>query len=129
MLGMRGAEWQRYHDEYVDRVEQEGLAAYAAAQITERADSGFVAAESQRSEVYAEMEGLVDAALGLHDFLLQNEGSIEFRPGATSASDPNVDPVLEIAAPAEQRTQMAEMFEQITGSLASLDRVSNWWRR
>ena len=127
MQGMRAADWQLYHDKYVDRVGQEGLDADVAAQVTERADSGFVAAQPQRGEAYAEMESLVGAALDLHAFLLQNESRIEFRPGVTSASDPNVDPVLEIAASAEDRAQMQQLFGGITDALdalGSLDRVT-----
>ncbi|MDH3423232.1 MAG: hypothetical protein OEN00_09585 [Gemmatimonadota bacterium] len=128
MQGMRAADWQLYHDKYVERLGQAGgLVQAAAAQVTERADSGFVAASPERSAAYAEMESLVDAALDLHAFLLQNEARIEFRPGLTSATDPNVDPVLEISAPAEDRARMLEMFEDITDALdalGSLERVT-----
>jgi hypothetical protein len=125
--GLRAADWQRFHDSYVARVDQAGLDPAAAAQITERADSGFVAAQPQREEAYAQLERLVDAALGLHDFLLLNEGDILYRPGATSANDPSVDPVLEIAASGAQRDRMLETFDEITGALnalGSLDRVT-----
>jgi hypothetical protein len=127
MEGMRAAEWQVYHDKFVELVEQEGVTAEAAGQITERADSGFVAAQAQRSQAYTEMETLVVAALDLHDFLLQNEAAIEFRPGVASASDPTVDPVLEISASAVLRGRMLEMFDDITSALdglGSLDRVT-----
>jgi hypothetical protein len=125
--GMRATEWQAYHDRLVERVGGEGLAAEAAAQVTERADSGFVAAQPLRRRAYLELETLVDAALALHDFLVQNEAQIEYRPGVTSTADPNVDPVLEIAASADLRAQMLAMFGDITDSLevlGSLDRVT-----
>ena len=125
--GLRSAEWQTYHDKYVEAVAQAGLEGDAAAQITERADSGFVAALSRREAAYAELERLAGAALELHDFLLQNEADIVFRPGATSANDPTVDPVLEIAAPDDDRDRMLNMFDEITealDALGSLDRVT-----
>jgi hypothetical protein len=125
--GLRAAEWQLYHDKYVDRMGGEGLDAETAALLTERADSGFVAAQPQRREAYAELDRLVGAALDLHDFLVANEAEILFRPGVTSASDPSVDPVLEIAAPADDRTRMLAMFDDITDALdglGSLDRVT-----
>lgn len=118
--GLRASEWQMYHDKYVERVSQAGLDATAAAQITERADSGFVAAEQQRRAVYGVLQRLVEASLGLHDFLLQNESVVEYRPGVTNATDPSVDPVLEIRAPAQARDRMLELFDEITGSLGEL---------
>lgn len=127
MEGMRAAEWQLYHDKYVERVGREGMAAETAAQLTERADSGFVAAQPQREQAYTQMETLAEASLALHDFLLENEDRIEHRPGVTSATDPNVDPVLEIAASEVLRSRMLQMFDDITDSLealGSLDRVT-----
>lgn len=127
MTGLHDAEWQGYHDAFVARVANEGLDDQAVAQITERADSGFVAAQPQRLAALAEMERLVDSSLDLHDFLLENEANIDFRPGVTSASDPNVDPVLEISAPAADRERMTQLFDDITDALdalGSLDRVT-----
>jgi hypothetical protein len=127
MAGLHGAEWQSYHDALAIRVGNEGLDAQAVAQITERADSGFVAAEPRRLAALAEMERLVDSSLDLHDFLLENEADIEFRPGVTSAADPNVDPVLEISAPAGDRERINQLFDGITDALdalGSLDRVT-----
>jgi len=127
LAGLRDAEWQGYHDAFVARAANEGLDATALAQVTERADSGFVAAQPQRMAALGEMERLVDASLDLHDFLLANESDIDFRPGVTSASDPNVDPVLEISAPADDRERMNELFREITealDALGSLDRVT-----
>jgi len=125
--GLRDAEWQGYHDAFAARAANEGLDAQAVAQVTERADSGFVAAQPQRLAALAEMERLVDASLDLHDFLVSNEAEIEFRPGVTSANDPNVDPVLEITAPADDRQRMLQLFDEITDALdalGSLDRVT-----
>ena len=45
----------------------------------------------------------------------------------TSASDPNVDPVLEISAPPADRERMTQLFDEITDaldSLGALDRVT-----
>jgi hypothetical protein len=125
--GLRVADWQAYHDAYAAAVSRAGLAAEAAGQVTERADSGFVAAQPQRDLAYAELEQLVYAALELHDFLLDNEADIVFRPGATSANDPTVDPILEIAAPQDDVERMLAFFDEITDALdalGSLDRVT-----
>jgi hypothetical protein len=127
LAGLRDAEWQGYHDAFAARAANEGLEAQGLTQVTERADSGFVAAQPQRMAALGEMERLVDASLDLHDFLLANESEIDFRPGVTSASDPNVDPVLEISAPADDRERMNELFLEITealDALGSLDRVT-----
>jgi hypothetical protein len=121
---LRAGDWERYHDALLERVEAEGLSAAEAAIVVERADSGFVAAEASRAEIYAVMERLVFAALDLHDFLIDNEESIEYQPATTST----VDPVLE-AVPATQAIgdQMWDMVDEITESLdalGSLDRVT-----
>ena len=125
--GLRDADWQLYHDQYVAAASAAGLADDVAAQLTERADSGFVAAQARRDAAYGELERLAGAALDLHDFLVDNEADIVYRPGATSANDPTVDPVLEIAAPDDDRAQMVEMFDEITealDALGTLDRVT-----
>jgi hypothetical protein len=125
--GLRDADWQLYHDKYVEAVEGAGVDPEVAAQLTERADSGFVAAQPSRELAYGELQRLSDAALDLHDFLVENEDDIVFRPGVTSATDPSVDPVLEIQAPDAARDSMLGMFDEITealDALGSLDRVT-----
>jgi hypothetical protein len=122
--GLRSGDWQIYHDALVARVQAAGVSAGEAAIIVERADSGFVVAEERRREVYDAMERLVLASLDLHDFLIENEGNIEYRPASSST----VDPVLE-AVPSSQAIgdRMWDMVDAITESLdalGSLDRVT-----
>ena len=124
MRGVRAADWQLYHDKLVARAGAERLAADTAAMILERADSGLVAAQAMRQGAYATMDDLVDAALGLHEFLVANEANIEYRPATTSTADPILEAVPSTQAIGDQ---MLEMVDRITGALAelgSLDRVT-----
>lgn len=121
---LRAGDPQIYHDALVARVETAGLSAEESAIVVERADSGFVAAEERRMQTYDALERLVIASLDLHDFLVENEESIEYRPASSST----VDPVLE-AVPSSQAIgdRMWDMVEAITESLdalGSLDRVT-----
>jgi len=125
--GLRAADGQGYVDRYEEQLSGSGLAEDAQEQVAERGEAGFRAAQPQRMAAYSELQRLVDAALDLHEFLVANEADIVFRPGVTSASDPRVDPVLEIAAPDDDRERMLSMFDEITealDALGSLDRVT-----
>jgi hypothetical protein len=124
MQGVRAADWQGYHDRYVERVGQSGLGADQAAQIVERADAGFVAAAAQRAQVYAEMETLVDAALALHDFLLANEARIEYRPAATSTADPVLEAVPNSPEIGDRMWNLVDQVTDALDAIGSLDRVT-----
>jgi hypothetical protein len=122
--GLRTGDWQIYHEALEARVAAAGLTPEEAALVLERADSGFVAAEAGRRGAYDALERLVVASLDLHDFLLDNEAQIEYRPAISSTADP----VLE-AVPASTaiRDRMWGMVDEITASLdalGSLDRVT-----
>ena len=124
MRGVRAAEWQLYHDKLVARAEAEGIAADTAAMIVERADSGFVAAEAMRAGAYTTMDELVDAALGLHDFLVANEANIEYRPATTSTADPILEAVPNSSAIGDQMLEMVDRITEALAELGSLDRVT-----
>jgi len=122
--GLRNADWQLYHDKFAARAQAAVAAPDTAAMLIERADSGFVAAESQRGDAYAALQRLVDASLDLHDFLLQNEDNIEYRPANTSTADPVLEAVPSSAALGDQMWGMVERITDALDALGSLDRVT-----
>lgn len=124
MQGVRAAEWRLYHDKLVARAGAEGIAADTAAMIVERADSGFVAAQAMRDGAYAAMDDLVDAALGLHEFLVANEANIEYRPANTSTADPILEAVTNTPALGDQMLEMVDRITEALAELGSLDRVT-----
>ena len=124
MQGVRAAEWRLYHDKLLGRAQAEGIAADTVAMIVERADSGFVAAQATRSEAYATIDALVDAALGLHDFLVLNEANIEYRPATTSTADPILEAVPSTAALGDQMLERVDAITDALARIGPLDRVT-----
>ena len=122
--GLRSGDWQVYHDALVARVEAAGLSADEAAIIVERADSGFVAAEERRREAYDAMDRLVVASLDLHDFLLDNEASIQYQPAGSSTADPVLEAVPSTQAIGDRMWEMVEAITESLDALGSLDRVT-----
>lgn len=114
---LRQGDPRSYHDALVARANAAGLSPEDAAIVVARADSGFVAAEDERHAAYDAMERLVLSSLDLHDFLVENEANIEYRPASSST----VDPVLE-AVPASPAIgdRMWDMVDQITDALDAL---------
>ncbi len=86
--------------------------------LVARAESGFDAASQARERTYGQVDSVVDAALGLHDFLLANQGDIEYTP----ASSGTADPVLE-ARPATERIgdALEDHLARLTDALDELD--------
>jgi hypothetical protein len=125
MQGVRGAEWRLYRDKLALRVGAAGIAADTVAMMLERADAGFVSAAAARTEAYADLERLVETALALHDFLVLNDASIDYRPAAVSTADPILEAVPSSPALGDQ---MEERIADYTGSLdaalGSVDRVT-----
>ena len=111
---VRSTDAQLFHDRYVLQVEAAGIAADTAAILIERADSGFVAAREGRFEAYILMDELLNAALDLHAFLLDNQQQIRFEPGSG-------DPLLE-AVPSTEALgdEMWGLVNGITDALAEL---------
>ena len=118
LAGVRAMDSQTFHANYERSMAAEGVSAANRALLLERADSGFVAAAGVRDDTYALVDQLIDAALGLHDFLIANEQSIEYTPASTITSDP----VLE-AKPStpEIREAMDERIDQVMQALDELD--------
>lgn len=114
-----------FHQRFQARLEAERVPADTAAILLERADSGFLATRPQRLAAYALMGDLVDAALALHQFLLDNEADISYEPAAGGVSR---DPVLEaVPSTPELGNRMWDMVDRITGALdalGTLDRVT-----
>jgi hypothetical protein len=124
MDGVRAADWRRYHDQLVESAQAAGLAADASVMITERADSGFVAATDARLAAYETLDQVVDAALALHAFLIDNEDDIEYRPATSSTADPILEAVPSSRALGDR---LLDLVDGVTGGLAdlgSLDRVT-----
>jgi hypothetical protein len=125
MDGVHAADWQRYHEELVESAQAAGLAADTAAMIVERADSGYSFATDTRAEVYATMDGVVDAALALHQFLLANEANIEYRPASSSTADPILEAVPSTPAIGDQMLELVDgVTEALGDAMGSLDRVT-----
>jgi len=122
--GLRAGEWQAYHDALESRANGAGLSGEDVAIVLERADSGFVAAEEQRLAAYDAMERLVVASLDLHDFLLENEANIEYRPAIASTADPVLQAVPSTPAIGDRMWEMVEEITESLDALGSLDRVT-----
>ena len=121
LAGLRAIAGQTFHANYERSMAAAGVSAENGALLLERADSGFVAAAGRRHETYALVDELIDAALGLHDFLIANEQNIEYTPASTITSDP----VLE-AKPStpEIRQAMEDRIDRVTEALDELDYLS-----
>lgn len=115
---VRNTDLAVFHAKYVEQVAETELDETQAALMTERADSGFVAARDGRFEAYILMDDLVNASLNLHQFLVDNEELIDYDPAASGVSS---DPVLE-AVPATEtlRDEMWALVGGITGALQDL---------
>ena len=122
---VRSTDAQLFHDKYVQQTEAARIAADTAAMLIERADSGFVAARDRRLEAYNLMDDLLNAALDLHLFLLDNEQLIAYEPATAGVSR---DPVLEAVPSTEMLgEEMWGLVGGITDALAALgtlDRVT-----
>jgi hypothetical protein len=122
--GLRSGDWQIYHEALEARVAAAGLRPEEAALVLERADSGFVAAEDGRRGAYDALERLVVASLDLHDFLLDNEAQIEYRPATSSTADPVLEAVPASTAIGDRMWGMVDEITASLDALGSLDRVT-----
>ena len=92
--------------------------------LVERARAGFQAGRSERRAVYRKLGAVVDAALGLHEFLLANEDRIQYDPALGSSRDPVLEAVPDTP---EFGNDMWDRVDGITASLdalGALDRVT-----
>jgi hypothetical protein len=124
MDGVRAADWRRYHDELVQGAQAAGLDATAAAMVVERADSGYVVAADARAAAYEVLDQVVDAALALHAFLLDNEEAIEYRPASSSTVDPILEAVPSSAAVGDRMLDLVDAVTEGLSDMGSLDRVT-----
>lgn len=107
-----------FHDMYLVQVEAAGIAADTAAMLVERADSGFLATRADRFEAYNQMDDLINAALDLHMFLVDNEDYITYEPAAGGLSR---DPVLEAIPDTKMLgDEMWGLVDNITDALDTL---------
>ena len=123
--GVRSTDAQLFHDEYVLQVEAAGVATDTAAMLIERADSGFVASRDGRFEAYNLMDDLVNAALDLHTFLLDNEQLIAYEPAIAGVSrDPVLEAVPSTEALGEEMWGLVGGITDALSALGALDRVT-----
>jgi hypothetical protein len=122
--GVRAADWRRYHDELVEGAGAAGLDADAAAMVVARADSGYVAAADARAGAYEALDQVVDAALSLHTFLLDNEDAIDYRPASSSTADPILEAVPSSAAIGDRMLDLVDEVTEGLSDMGSLDRVT-----
>jgi hypothetical protein len=95
-----------------------GVSAEDEQAMLERAQAGFLASRPDRRPIYEQLRNVTDAALGLHEFLVANEASIEYDPAAGGSSR---DPVLEaVPATPELGKDMWDRVDRITQSLDAL---------
>ncbi|HSG48007.1 MAG TPA: hypothetical protein VLA43_09365, partial [Longimicrobiales bacterium] len=123
--------WQRYRT-FVDtlraseedlfragleaRLVAQGIQGEVLAVRVTRGMQDFRADSARRAERYGAMNGLAEAALSLHGFLVDRSGSIRYAP---AGADPTGDPVLE-AVPLDEATRR-ELWERVDRLLAAVD--------
>ncbi len=122
---VRHTDTKVFHEQYVKQLDSAGIKGDTARMLLARADSGFLATRAARFEAYNQMDDLTNAALDLHQFLLDHEADITYAPAAAGVSE---DPVLE-AVPRTKALgdQMWAMVDRITGALnelGTLDKVT-----
>lgn len=122
---IRADDTRLFHDGYVKQLEAASITGDTARMLLQRADSGFLATRQDRWAAYALMDDLVNAALDLHEFLMENESQIDYDPAAGGVSR---DPVLE-AVPKTKAlgTEMWSRVDRITAALdtlGTLDKVT-----
>ncbi len=122
---VRATDTKVFHDQFAKRLDSAGIRGDTAQMLQARADSGFLATRRARFEAYDEMDDLTNAALDLHQFLLDHEADITYAPAAGGVSE---DPVLE-AVPNTKAlgNRMWSMVDRITGALnelGTLDKVT-----
>jgi hypothetical protein len=122
--GVRAGEWQLYHDKMLALASAQGIAADTTAMLVERADSGFVATAEAREAAYATVDRLVEASLGLHEFLIANEANIEYRPASTSTADPILEAVPNTTALGDQMLERVDQVTEALSEIVALDRVT-----
>lgn len=107
------------------RLDSAAVTGPEAETLSNRARAGFQAARPDRRVPYRQLGAVIDAAMGLHEFLVTNEDEIEYDPAAGGSSR---DPVLEaVPATPELGEAMWARVDQITESLdglGALDRVT-----
>ncbi len=115
---VRASDARIFHQQYVARLDSAGIEGDTARMLLERADSGFLATRADRIVAYDQMDDLVNAALDLHQFLLDNQDQISYEPAAAGMSR---DPVLEaVPNSKELGDRMWGMVDRITGALDAL---------
>lgn len=115
---VRGIELAAFDAALAVELRDRGATGADADAIRERADSGFVAATPERTEVFDRFEAVVDASLALHAFLVANQDNIEYAPATVVTTDP----VLEVnPATPEIRQAMEELLDEVLATLRAFE--------
>jgi hypothetical protein len=116
LTAVRTVDLATFDAAYAAQAAVQGVTGNDEAVMRERADSGFVAAADARHRTYTTVQTLIEAAIGLHRFLVANEAQIEYVPASTVTTDP----VLEADAPPVIRDAMEELIDEVTRALGAL---------
>jgi hypothetical protein len=116
LTAVRTVDLATFDAAYAAQAAVQGVTGNDEVVMRERADSGFVAAAGARLRTYATVQNLIEAAVRLHRFLVANEAQIEYVPASTVTTDP----VLEADAPAEIRSAMEDLIDEVTRALGAL---------
>jgi len=110
-----------FHDRFATELASSRMGADTAQMLVARADAGFLAQSDARLAGYDLVDGLVQAALNLHVFLVENEAQISYEPAASGLSR---DPVLE-AVPSSEALgdQMWDLVNEIPDAMDALGRL------
>jgi len=121
---LRADETRAFHEAYVALVAASDFDPEAAALMTERADSGFMATRGARLESYGLLRSLADAALALHDYLTLHEADIAYTPARGFGGNPVEEAVPATAAIGREMWDRVGAITTALDRLGTLDRVT-----
>ncbi|HSM03539.1 MAG TPA: hypothetical protein VK858_02910 [Longimicrobiales bacterium] len=116
---LEGEEEELFRSGFMARLQSQGIAGPVLSIRLARALRDFRADRPRRNEIYGGMEELADAAIDLHDFLVENTDRITYAPVDQGVTD---DPILE--AVAEDEDTREELWDRLERLADALDRVA-----
>jgi hypothetical protein len=115
---VRDIDLDAFREAFESHAARAGVVAEERAALTERAAVDFRAGQEARAETYGLVDELIDAALGLHSFLVTNEENIEYTPASTRTNDPVLE--AEPSTP-EIGEALENRIDRVTEALDALD--------
>jgi hypothetical protein len=120
---MREGEERLFSAAFEARMDSAGITGEERATLAARALAGFQSALPERDAAYDALAALSQAALDLHEFLLEREEEIEYTPAAGGLSR---DPVLEaVPATAALGEEMWDRVDRITAALEGMNALTD----